>query len=295
MDKRKSDAASALQRKKKVKANEVHGRIPITAFFERIPPRPRPEGTPPAAHDHIEEIDEDVISTERTTNTAPSTSHMIQETLKFEQNEKTVPKRTFTGFHMLRGRELRGGLSLRHRQHVLRSVVKSYAPLGVAPLPDIQPSQWISCMQFDTDGVLLATGSSDGTIALYDFDEYFHRMLVFCNQRTNMEAPTTTDNISISLSSTCPNAGAPSCIKPVRHAIHVLHTRRELKRVRWNPMDQDMLACSFTSRNEIFLFNLKKFPAEPYRILKAPTRPSTGYYDFLFTTSSTYYYYYYYY
>lgn len=45
---------------------------------------------------------------------------------------------------------------------------------------------------------------------------------------------------------------------------------------------QDEIACSFSNRNEIHLFNLQKFPTKPHRVLKAMSPPSSGYNDIVF-------------
>ncbi|ETV97859.1 hypothetical protein, variant 3 [Aphanomyces invadans] len=276
MDKRKSGAASMAPRKKKVKISNVAGRIPISAFFKRIVrPTPEAEDAVPAGGNHVEEIDgEEPMDV--TESKSSCSVRMVQGTINFDHANETKLKvlRRVTGFHMLRSRELRGGLPQRQQQQVLRDILKSFAALGVAPQPVLQPNQWISCMEFDTDGVILATGSSNGMIALYDFDEYFHRLLVLRNLQAKPLRQATND------------AATHGTFKTVR-PIHILNTALEIKRIRWNPMDQDILACSFTARNEIHLYNLKKFPTQPFRVLKAPTRPSSGYYDFLFTKSRT--------
>ena len=36
---------------------------------------------------------------------------------------------------------------------------------------------YVSCLEFDSQGVLLVAGASNGVIALYDFDDAFHRTL----------------------------------------------------------------------------------------------------------------------
>lgn len=47
---------------------------------------------------------------------------------------------------------------------------------------------------------------------------------------------------------------------------------------------QDEIACSFANRNEIWLFNLSKFPSRPQRVLKSSTHASAGYKAFTFVT-----------
>ncbi|KAG9415877.1 hypothetical protein AC1031_000259 [Aphanomyces cochlioides] len=276
MSKRKLDLKASRGRKS---AKLDVGRIPITAFFERIN---RPQVTPTnlpssalvsgvsAAVDEIEDIADDAdhnnVTSASTSSLAPPPP-MAQSTLHFEtEAKKTTRKRPNSGLHIRQLREIHGRVPHRHFQRLLRDVLSSYTTLSVTLMANLLPNQWISCMQFDTDGVLLVTGSSDGTVALYDFDVYFHRLVWLQNQSSKALNPVLSSKLHV-------------------EPVHVMRTSREIKRIRWNPMNQDEIACSFTSKNEIYLFNLKKFPQAPYRILKAPSRPSTGYYDILFTRS----------
>ncbi|CAI5743001.1 unnamed protein product [Hyaloperonospora brassicae] len=107
---------------------------------------------------------------------------------------------------------------------------------------------YVSCLEFDSQGVLLVAGASNGVIALYDFDDAFHRTL----------------NVALELQ------------------IHTIFTPFEVKSIRWNSFNEDEIACSFTNRNEIHVFNLDKFPSEPYKVLKSSNHPSSGYNDLLF-------------
>ncbi|KAL7686176.1 putative WD40/YVTN repeat-like-containing domain superfamily [Plasmopara halstedii] len=131
-----------------------------------------------------------------------------------------------------------------------------------------------SCLEFDSQGVLLAAGASNGIIALYDFDEVYHRSLnlgqkwIESNkiQIEDKEEKTMT-NIKL-------------------HPIHTIYTPFEVKRIRWNPVDEDEIACSFTNRNEIYVFNLRKFPSKPHKVLKSSNQPSSGYNDFFYFSTS---------
>jgi WD40 repeat protein len=40
--------------------------------------------------------------------------------------------------------------------------------------------------------------------------------------------------------------------------------------------------CSFSNRNEIHVFDLRKFPSKPHKVLKSSNHPSSGYNDLLF-------------
>lgn len=88
----------------------------------------------------------------------------------------------------------------------------------------------------------------------------------------------------------------------------MIFTGNEVQRIRWNPANevggavsgpdeleysatplsyvQDEIACCFLNRNEIFLYNLQKFPSKPYQVLKASSRPSSGYTDMVFLPPS---------
>ncbi|RLN87290.1 hypothetical protein BBJ28_00014892 [Nothophytophthora sp. Chile5] len=139
---------------------------------------------------------------------------------------------------------------------------------------------YASCMEFDAQGVILAVGASNGIIALFDFDDVFHRSL---NAEQTAHARL--------------NEGAEQAeeTKPaieILHPLHTIFTPFEVKRIRWNPLNQvahaflvisiDEIACSFSNRNEIHLFNLRKFPSKPHRVLKSSSHPSSGYNDLLF-------------
>ncbi|EQC35869.1 hypothetical protein SDRG_06619 [Saprolegnia diclina VS20] len=289
MDKRRLPAGAAAAKKKPKPSREAAR--PITAFFQRVAP-PLP---PPTV---IEDIDSDSSMELTPTEPVPGVLPLLevgtlplQEVGAVEGTDEVHPRliqsrladgfekqaegprkprvrRPPSAFQMLVQRERQGAMKRVELQRLLRSTLATYATLPMGLRPDIRPQQWISTMAFDADGVILATGSSDGTIALYDFDEYFYHLL----QHRNASAKTQRDVASVT-------DGAPAYVPPV----HVISTSFELKRLRWNPKNQDEIACSFASRNEIHLFNLKKLPRQPYRILRTNSRPSSGYYDLLYT------------
>ncbi|EEY61848.1 uncharacterized protein PITG_13801 [Phytophthora infestans T30-4] len=120
---------------------------------------------------------------------------------------------------------------------------------------------YTSCLAFDAQGVLLAAGSSNGIIALYDFDDVFYRN---GDEQQSREPDTL-------------------------HPIHTIFTPYEVKCIHWNPLNEDEIACSFSNRNEIYLFDLRKFPSKPHKVLKSSNQPSSGYNDLVYlpATEST--------
>ncbi|CAH0481833.1 unnamed protein product [Peronospora belbahrii] len=66
--------------------------------------------------------------------------------------------------------------------------------------------------------------------------------------------------------------------------IHTIFTSFEVKCIRWNPLNEDEIACSFTNRNEIHIYNLSTFPSKPQKILKSSNHPSSGYNDLLYVS-----------
>ncbi|TYZ56939.1 hypothetical protein PybrP1_003192 [[Pythium] brassicae (nom. inval.)] len=242
--------------------------VPITAFFQRKQPRtetsagaPRGTDTPsrsettdahteePKEADELDDIDDD---DDDRASPSPATSKLLRRDARHVT-------------HLLNARELgaAGGARLhpplppaRQKQQLVRWVLSRFQPTALElRLPEHWQRQagtllsdaafYASCIEFDTHGVLLATGSSNGIIALFDFDEHFYR--------------------SINLAQ-----------------IHMIFTRQEIKRIRWNPSNEDEIACSFSDRNEIHIFNLQKFPTKPHRVLKATSPPSSGYNDIVF-------------
>lgn len=45
---------------------------------------------------------------------------------------------------------------------------------------------------------------------------------------------------------------------------------------------KDEISVSFSNRNEIHVFNLRKFPSKPHKVLKSSNHPSSGYNDMLY-------------
>ncbi|KAF1792444.1 WD40-repeat-containing domain [Phytophthora cactorum] len=126
--------------------------------------------------------------------------------------------------------------------------------------------------------VLLAAGASNGIIALYDFDDVFHRSLNL-GQKVHKEQNADKGE----------GEEEQKMKDEILHPIHTIFTPFEVKRIRWNPLNEDEIACSFTNRNEIYMFDLRKFPSKPHKVLKSSNQPSSGYNDLLYlpATQST--------
>ncbi|KAF4320712.1 hypothetical protein BBO99_00005349 [Phytophthora kernoviae] len=136
---------------------------------------------------------------------------------------------------------------------------------------------YASCLEFDTQGVLLAAGASNGVIALYDFDDVFHRSINL-GQRMSIREQREKE-IDVDAEST---EHETKPVDEILHPIHTIFVPFEVKCIRWNPSNQDEIACSFSNRNEIHLFSLGKFPSKSYKVLKSSSHPSSGYNDLLY-------------
>ncbi|CAH0487070.1 unnamed protein product [Peronospora farinosa] len=138
---------------------------------------------------------------------------------------------------------------------------------------------YASCMAFDAGGVLLVAGASNGIIALYDFDDVFHRSLNL-GQRLLQNSEAKDDEEGDK------EQQEPKMTDEILHPIHMIFTSYEVKCIRWNPLDEDEIACSFTNRNEIHIYNLGKFPSKPHKVLKSSNHPSKGYNDLVYLTAT---------
>ncbi|GLE00444.1 hypothetical protein PINS_up009201 [Pythium insidiosum] len=146
-----------------------------------------------------------------------------------------------------------------------------------------------SCLEFDAQGVLLVAGSSNGVVALFDSDEIFHRTINLAQRIAQRDALTVDEEGTQRIRQQARNEDVPSTLpawpaleQPSIKPVHMIFTGLEVERIRWNPLREDEIACCFANRNEIYLYNLQKFPSRPHIVLKASTRPSSGYNDLVF-------------
>uniref|UniRef100_A0AAV1UGN3 Uncharacterized protein n=1 Tax=Peronospora matthiolae TaxID=2874970 RepID=A0AAV1UGN3_9STRA len=135
---------------------------------------------------------------------------------------------------------------------------------------------YVSCLEFDVQGVLLAAGASNGVIALYDFDDAFYHSLNLGQRVPSKEAKDENEKENEE------EGDEEMRTDKMLHPIHTIFTPFEVKCIRWNPFNEDEIACTFTNRNEIYLFHLDKFPSRPHKVLKSSNHPSSGYNDLLF-------------
>ncbi|KAG3163264.1 hypothetical protein PI126_g5596 [Phytophthora idaei] len=283
------------------------GQAPITAFFQRKQVR----------RISIESVNSDSDNDDVNTSVSVSTSSTQQLndaidpiedasdqdeseslTVKLNATARREAREDLTG--ILQRRELVGCASTRQfiggwqgprrkrKQQLVRWALTHFQRLPVelqlAPHWERQAGAMsteafcTSCLEFDAQGVLLAAGASNGIIALYDFDDVFHRSLNL-GQKVHKEQSTDKGE----------GEEEQKMKDEILHPIHTIFTPFEVKRIRWNPLNEDEIACSFTNRNEIYMFDLRKFPSKPHKVLKSSNQPSSGYNDLLYlpATQST--------
>ncbi|KAG2828767.1 hypothetical protein PC118_g7627 [Phytophthora cactorum] len=261
------------------------GQAPITAFFQRKQVR----------RISIESVNSDSDNDDVNTSVSVSTSSTQQLndaidpiedasdqdeseslTVKLNATARREAREDLTG--ILQRRELVGcastrqfiggwqGPRRRRKQQLVRWALTHFQrlpmELQLAPHWERQAgamnmeSFYTSCLEFDTQGVLLAAGQKVHKEQNADKGE-------------GEEEQKMKDEIL--------------------HPIHTIFTPFEVKRIRWNPLNEDEIACSFTNRNEIYMFDLRKFPSKPHKVLKSSNQPSSGYNDLLYlpATQST--------
>ena len=97
-------------------------------------------------------------------------------------------------------------------------------------------------VKFDRDGVLLAAGTANGYINLFDFDEYSAHSKIMNNKRNLVGTRNT-------------NSGADTdMLEPV----HSVQTGFQVEEVQWSPSNQSHLAACFCSRSVVRLFDLER-------------------------------------
>lgn len=187
-----------------------HATIPITAFFERKAPRrasPVPAASPP--RDAVVDLTHAAADTHDSNNDtrAETDDDNHEHELDDTAAATTAALQLLTGMRLrrdghnvtrlLHARELGclGGMLQLHpqmprrrqQQQLVRWLLTHFQPL---PLELGLPEHWqrqagflcddvfyTSCVEFDAQGVLLVAGSSNGIIALYDFDEHFYKSI----------------------------------------------------------------------------------------------------------------------
>ncbi|XP_042512843.1 uncharacterized protein LOC122087707 isoform X1 [Macadamia integrifolia] len=101
----------------------------------------------------------------------------------------------------------------------------------------------ISGLEFDTKGIYLASVTKSGCLTIHDFETLY-----------------------------CLSSGLSPCLEEdeTKHLLHL--STRQLDVVRWNPANQDEVACTSMQSNEVLLFDIGYVSSEPVEVLrKRPT------------------------
>ncbi|KAJ4980222.1 hypothetical protein NE237_011002 [Protea cynaroides] len=163
--------------------------------------------------------------------------------------------------------ELDGRLSSKYRHELSSLLLKSYAEIGAFShlyhiggrrcpthmhrIGDIvEPSrpaplrrEGISGLEFDTKGIYLASVTKSGCLTIHDFETLY-----------------------------CLSSGLSPCSEEdeTKHLLHL--SARQLDVIRWNPSNQDEVACTSMQSNEVLLFDIGYVSSEPVEVLrKRPT------------------------
>ncbi|CAI5730943.1 unnamed protein product [Peronospora destructor] len=271
---------------------------PITAFFQRKQIR-RLE-----SNDSTNGSDNDAMNSSILQSSGPNDS--VEAIEDEEQTQKQLIVKRTTTVHredlmgILQYREFVGCAATRHfigglqtfrrrrKQQLVRWTLTHFQKLPMelqlAPHWNRQAGViysepfYASCMEFDAGGVLLVAGASNGVIALYDFDGVFHRSLNLGQRLQNSKAKHDAEGDK--------EQQEQKMKDEIVHPIHMIFTSFEVKRIRWNPLNEDEIACSFTNRSEVHIYNLNKFPSKPHKVLKSSNHPSSGYNDLLYLTAT---------
>ncbi|KAE9197753.1 hypothetical protein PF004_g19739 [Phytophthora fragariae] len=271
---------------------------PITAFFQRKLVR----------RISIESVDSD-SDHDAASSSSTEPSNAPEPPVEQEQQEPTTVRRRaaahrdaredLTGILQRRElvgcastRQLVGGLRGPRRRRKQQLVRWALTHFQRQPVELQLPPHWerqagamstevfyASCLEFDAQGVLLAAGASNGIVALYDFDDVFHRSLNLGQRMQSQESEKDQvaaegGDVELQLEE--------KLADEILHPIHTIFTPFEVKCIRWNPVNEDEISVSFSNRNEIHVFNLRKFPSKPHKVLKSSNHPSSGYNDMVY-------------
>ncbi|CAO2827138.1 unnamed protein product [Amaranthus hypochondriacus] len=182
--------------------------------------------------------------------------------------------------------ELDGRIQSKYKRDDLELLVQSYSEIGGFPhqyytngsgsrcctyndgtLSHLQFGQnryGISALDFDKQGIYLASVTKSGCLTVYDFES------LYC--QCNVMSPVFNED------------------EP-KHLLHI-STRTQLDTIRWNPGNQDEVACASRKSNEIKLFDISYVSSEPAEILTKKSAVTihgwdtdTGLLDLAFTSS----------
>ncbi|KAL5708039.1 hypothetical protein ACHQM5_018877 [Ranunculus cassubicifolius] len=169
--------------------------------------------------------------------------------------------------------ELDGRFSLKYHREASALLLESYAEVGAFPHfyhigeeqcstfmnrvinaasdPQAPPRrEGVSGLEFDSKGIYLASVTKSGCLMVQDFETLY-----------------------------CLSDGPISCPKEdeSKHVVHI-STGQQLDVVRWNVANQDEVACTSTTSNEVRIFDIGYVSSDPVEILqKKPTVTVHGY------------------
>ncbi|XP_066317533.1 uncharacterized protein [Miscanthus floridulus] len=158
--------------------------------------------------------------------------------------------------------ELDGRIDARFRHRESRLLLNSFAEIGAfdhkyymhgeercrtyvdrmisASTIDFHPArEGVSAIEFDRKGIYLASVTLSGCLTVHDFETLY-----------------------------CSKYG-PSCSMPDESSNYVLHisNRIPLNAVRWNPGNQDEIACTSSQSDKVFLFDIGYVSSAPTEVL----------------------------
>ncbi|XP_065860156.1 uncharacterized protein [Euphorbia lathyris] len=120
----------------------------------------------------------------------------------------------------------------------LRNRVISSVSYGEPPVPTSR--QGISSLEFDTKGIYLVSVTKSGCLTVHDFES------LYC--QANDVLPYFEEDES-------------------KHVLH-LSLRQQLDVVRWNPANQDEVACTSMKKNDVLIFDISYISSEPVEVLR---------------------------
>jgi len=158
--------------------------------------------------------------------------------------------------------ELDGRIDARFRHRESRLLLNSFAEIGAfdhkyymhgeercrtyvdrmisASTVDFHPSrEGVSAIEFDRKGIYLASVTLSGCLTVHDFET------LYCSKYS------------------------PSCSMPDESSNYVIHisNRIPLNSVRWNPGNQDEIACTSSQSDKVFLFDIGYVSSAPTEVL----------------------------
>ncbi|KAH9618141.1 hypothetical protein KSS87_008494 [Heliosperma pusillum] len=160
--------------------------------------------------------------------------------------------------------EINGRIEPKYRRDLCGLLLQSYAEIGVfphlyhadgVPCPthrdrvmsfagfDVEGSSTrhgVSALEFDKQGIYLASVTRSGCLMVHDFES------LYC--QSNVISPWFNED-------------------ETKHLLHI-STRRQLDSVRWNPSNQDEVACTSMKSSEIFIYDIGYVSSKPVEVLR---------------------------